>query len=153
MMMAPAKRNENCSPMIVSTGIIALRNPCRQSACRADNPLARAVRMKSSPNTSSSDDRMTRARIAACGNANAIAGSVSARIPAKNPASHPPKPPAENHRRLIAKIRTSIIANQKFGMATPSCVAPITPKSPACPLRDAAKIPAGKAIRVDSVSA
>ena len=49
----------------------------------------------------------------------------------QKPFSHPGKPPAENQRRLMAKTSTSIIANQKFGTATPSCVAPMTPISPA----------------------
>ena len=53
----------------------------------------------------------------------------------------------------MAKISTSIIANQKFGTATPSCVAPMTPMSPARPRRDAANMPAGKAINVLSASA
>jgi hypothetical protein len=69
---------------------------------------------------------MTRARIDACGSASATAGSVSALRPAQTPASQPGKPPAENHRSWIAKTRTSSIANQKFGIAMPSCVVPIT---------------------------
>ena len=45
MMMVPARRNANCSPSMVSTGIMALRKACRQSTYRHGMPLARAVRM------------------------------------------------------------------------------------------------------------
>ena len=45
MMIAPASRNENCSPMIVITGISALRKAWRQTVCPRLRPLARAVRM------------------------------------------------------------------------------------------------------------
>jgi hypothetical protein len=45
MMMAPASRNENCRPMMVSTGISALRRAWRHSVCRRVSPLARAERM------------------------------------------------------------------------------------------------------------
>ena len=42
--MVPASRLANCSPMMVTTGIRALRSTCRQSVARWLNPLARAVR-------------------------------------------------------------------------------------------------------------
>ena len=45
------------------------------------------------------------------------------------------------------------MANQKFGMATPSWVAPMTPASTAVPRREAAQMPTGKAMRVESASA
>ena len=93
-----------------------------------------------------------RARIAACGKASEIAGRVRDFRPCKG-SSQPGKPPAENQRRLIAKIKTITIANQKLGIATPSCVAPITVTSLAPPRRLAAKIPAGNAIKVDRISA
>ena len=109
--------------------------------------------MKSSPSVSSSAERSTRARMLACGSASAMAGSVSAFIAAQKPSSQPGNPPAENQRRFTAKTSTSSIANQKFGTATPSCVAPITPASAAVPRRDAARTPAGNAISVESASA
>ena len=96
---------------------------------------------------------MTRARIEACGSASAIAGRVSARMPAKKPSSQPGKPPAENQRRPTANSRTSSIANQKFGTATPSWVTPMIATSVAVLRRAAAMMPAGKAMRMVSVSA
>ena len=65
-------------------------------------------------------ERIIRAKILACGNARAIAGKVKDLIDRKKPRSQPGKPQAENHRKFIAKINTRIIANQKFGIATPS---------------------------------
>ncbi len=109
--------------------------------------------MKSSASVSRSAERMTRARMDACGNAREIAGSVSAFRPGSSPSSQPGKPPAENQRRLIAKTSTISIANQKFGTATPNWVTPMTVTSAAEPRRDAANMPTGKAIAVDSVSA
>ena len=44
MTTAPMIRAENCTPVTVSTGIAALRSPCRASARIGDRPLARAVR-------------------------------------------------------------------------------------------------------------
>ena len=41
---------------------------------------------------------------------------------------------AENHLSFKAKITTSIMANQKLGIAIPNCVAPMTAKSPDFPL-------------------
>ena len=139
--------------MMVSTGISALRSACRHRAWLRLNPFARAVRMKSSSSVSISEERMTRARIEACGRASAMAGRVSAFKACPKPASHPGKPPAENQRRLMAKTSTRIMANQKLGMATPSWVAPMTERSAALLRRAAAMIPAGKAIRVDSARA
>ena len=76
---------------MVSTGISALRSAWRQSAWPRLSPLERAVRMKSSLSVSISEERMTRARIEACGKASAIAGNVSALIAGQKPASHPGK--------------------------------------------------------------
>ena len=45
------------------------------------------------------------------------------------------------------------MANQKFGTATPSWVAPITPASARLPRREAAQMPTGRAISVESASA
>ncbi len=56
-----------------------------------------------------------------------MAGRVSAFNAASGPASQPGKPPAENQRRFTAKTRTGSTANQKFGTAMPSCVAPMMP--------------------------
>ena len=65
-------------------------------------------------------------------------GRVSAFRLGQMPWSQPGNPPAENQRRLIAKITTRIIANQKFGMAMPSWVSPMTLQSPGLPRRLAA---------------
>ena len=99
-----------------------------------------------------SAERSTRARIAACGSASAMAGSVRARIPARG-SDQPGKPPAGKSRQCSAKARTRSIANQKFGSATPIWVAPITALSAARPRRAAAMRPAGKAMAVASNSA
>ena len=110
--------------------------------------------MKSSPSVSISAERITRARIDACGSASATAGSASARSPAQSPACQPGKPPAETQRSFTAKTRTSSMANQKFGTATPSWVAPITADvGRACRGGPRPRCPTGKAIAVESASA
>ena len=53
----------------------------------------------------------------------------------------------------MANIPTKIIANQKFGIAIPICVALMTVKSPAFPLFAAAYMPVGRAMTVDNKSA
>ena len=112
------------------TGIMALRSTCPHSTWRRVRPLARAVRTKSSRNTSSTAERVTRARIAACTTASEIAGSSSERMPGRMPSPHPAKPPAESHCSFTENSRISRIANQKFGIAMPNCVTAITPTSP-----------------------
>ena len=82
-----------------------------------------------------------------------MAGKVSAFIETQNPSSQPGKPPAENQRRLIAKTSTISMANQKFGIAMPSCVAPITEISATEPRRVAAQMPTGKATKMVSAKA
>ncbi len=64
-------------------------------ACRG--LFARAVRTKSSRSTSSTAERVTRARIAACTTASETAGSSSDLTPSQIPSSQPGKPPAESH--------------------------------------------------------
>ena len=44
IMIAPASRNENCKPIMVRTGIIALRKAWRHITCLRVSPFARAVR-------------------------------------------------------------------------------------------------------------
>ena len=81
------------------------------------------------------------------------AGSALA-APATAPADQPGKPPAGNQRSVMAKSSTSSIANQKFGTAMPSCVAPITPASAsAVAPRRRPSAPTGMAISVESASA
>ena len=61
----PPSRNPNCNPIIVTTGISALRNVCRRITTGSESPLARAVRTKSSWMTSTNDERVKRAMTAA----------------------------------------------------------------------------------------
>ena len=152
--MVPVIRLANCSPATVSTGIMALRSTCRHKAWRRVRPLARAVRTKSSRITSSTADRVTRARIAACTSASAIAGSTSAFSASKrlvavtaplSSSTQPGKPPALTHCRCTAKSRMSRMANQKLGMAMPSWLAAITPTSPSLLWCDAAYRPSASA--------
>ena len=136
--IAPATRLANCSPMIVRIGVIALGRAWRQRAARRDRPLARAVRMKSSFSASSSAERVTRVRIAACTRPSEIAGRINAPSARVGPASQPGKPPAGARRQCTAKTSTSRMANQKLGTARPTWLAAITAASPARPRRSAA---------------
>ena len=52
--------------------------------------------------------------------------------------SQPGKPPAENQPSCTENSRISRMANQKLGMAMPTCVRPITPTSPSLLWREAA---------------
>ena len=137
--MVPASRLANCKPITVTTGISALRSTWRHSAARRDKPLARAVRTKSSRSTSSTAERVMRAKIAACTTASDSAGSAKALSagqtppPSPSPSLQPGKPPAENHCNCTENSRISKMANQKLGMAMPICASTITPMSP--PLR------------------
>ena len=88
---------------MVSTGSMALRSAWRHNTARRGSPLARAVRMKSSPSTSSSAERVTRARIAACGTASATDGRISDFSAGQAPALQPGKPPAGTSRSHTAK--------------------------------------------------
>ena len=135
--IAPAIRLANCRPMMVRMGTSALGSACRQSAARRDTPFARAVRMKSSPSASSTADRVTRVRIAACTTPSAIAGRTSA-PKARIGWSQPGNPPAGTIRKVTAKTITSRIASQKFGTARPIWLMPITIASPVRPRRSAA---------------
>ena len=132
--MVPVMRLANCRPATVRTGIMALRSTWRQSAWRRVRPLARAVRTKSSRITSITAERVTRARIAACTSASAMAGRMSAARPSSKPppssSVQPGKPPALTHCNCTAKSRMSRIANQKFGIAMPTWLAAITLTSP-----------------------
>ena len=79
-----------------------------------------------------------RASMAACTTASDSAGSSSARRPGSKPSSHPAKPPAENHCNWTENKSISKIANQKLGMAIPTCVSAIIPTSPSLLWRAAA---------------
>ncbi|MCY1545575.1 hypothetical protein D9M68_815250 [compost metagenome] len=133
-------------PMTVMTGIIALRSTWVHSTMRCDTPLARAVRTKSSRITSSTAERVMRARIAACTTASDSAGSSSDLIPAKMPSPQPSKPPAENHCSCTENTRISRIANQKLGMAMPTWAMPMRPTSPSLLWRAAAVTPTSRAM-------
>src|SRR5271163_536847 len=134
---APATRLANCSPTMVRIGGSAFGNAWRQSAAFRERPFARAVRMKSSFNASTSAERVTRVRIAACTSPSARAGSTSAPR-ARAGLAQPGKPPAGASRQRTAKISTSTMPNQKFGTARPSWLAVITAASPGWPWRSAA---------------
>ncbi|MOA18592.1 hypothetical protein D3C78_1389200 [compost metagenome] len=140
--MVPASRLANCRPITVTTGIMALRSTWPQSTARWDRPLARAVRTKSSRSTSSTAERVMRARMAACTTASETAGSSrawsAARTPPPSSSLQPGKPPAENHCNFTENSRISRMANQKLGMAMPSWAKPITPMSPQRLCREAA---------------
>ena len=129
MMIVPASKNESCNPRIVTTGIKAFLTACLQSAAFLLSPFARAVRTKSSLTVSKTAERVTRAKIAACGNAKATAGKTRDFSAAPKPISQPANPPAENQPSLTEKNKINRIANQKFGTATPSCAKPIIPVS------------------------
>ncbi len=58
---APPSSAPICRPTTVSTGISALRSPWTTTTRSGDSPRARAVRMKSSRSTSSSELRVMRA--------------------------------------------------------------------------------------------
>ena len=101
----------------------------------AKAPLARAVRMKSSFRTSSSADRVTRVRIAACTSA-----KRERRQDQRAERPHGSSPSRESRptgrcRQCTAKISTSRIANQKLGTARPTWLAAITAASPVRPRR------------------
>ena len=104
---------------MVRIGGSALGSAWRQSAARRDRPFARAVRMKSSFSASTSAERVTRVRIAACTRPSASAGSSSAAAPRAG-SPQPGKPPAGNSRQCTAKTSTSTMPNQKFGTASPN---------------------------------
>jgi hypothetical protein len=61
----PPSRKPNCSPIMVTTGMSALRMPCLITTRTSSSPFARAVRMKSSPRISTNEERVKRAMIAA----------------------------------------------------------------------------------------
>ncbi|MNN77310.1 hypothetical protein D3C81_1937640 [compost metagenome] len=63
--MEPPSRKPNCRPIIVTTGIIALRSVCLMTTTVSRTPLARAVRTKSSCSTSMNEARVKRAITAA----------------------------------------------------------------------------------------
>lgn len=62
---APTNKDVSCKPVTVRTGRAALRNPWLRKACHELNPIARAVRMKSSRITSMTAARTYRVIIAA----------------------------------------------------------------------------------------
>ncbi len=62
----------------------------------------------------------------------------------------PSKPPAENHCSLTENSRISRIANQKLGMAMPTCASDISPTSVALLWRAAAYTPTSSAIALVS---
>ena len=72
-MIVPASKKESCNPRIVTTGIKAFLNACFQSAAFLLRPFARAVLTKSSRMVSKTAERVTLAKIAACGKAREIA--------------------------------------------------------------------------------
>src|ERR1700723_2769307 len=128
---APAIRKENCRPMMVTIGTSELRTACRQSTWPAVNPFARAVRMKSSPVTSSPAERVTRVRTAAWGNASATAGSRRDLMAAAG-SLQPGKPPAENQCSVVEKSRMKRIPNQKSGTDMPISAKVDAARSGAC---------------------
>ncbi len=149
--MVPASSSANCRPITVITGIMALRSTWPHSVARRLRPLARAVRTKSSRITSSTDERVKRARIAPCTTASDTAGSSSACRPSQRPCQkpsskyQPSKPPAENHCSFTENSRISRMANQKLGMAMPICASVISPTSPSLLWRAAAYTPTPRA--------
>ena len=120
MIIVPASKKESYKPSIVTTGIKAFLKACFQSAAFLLSPFARAVRTKSSRMVSKTAERVTLAKIAACGKASDIAGKVNDFSPAPTPISQPGKPPAENQPSLTEKSNIKRIANQKLGTAIPS---------------------------------
>ena len=65
-------------------------------------------------------ERVTLAKIAACGKAREIAGKVKDLSATPTPISQLLNPPAENQPSLTEKNKIRRIANQKFGTATPN---------------------------------
>ena len=132
----PAIRKENCMPMMVSTGIMRVaqgHGATMAWRCSA-RPLARAVRMKSSPSTSISAERMTRVRMAAWGKRQRD-GRQGQRECNPGPEARPPSPqirPPRNQREANGEDQ-----HQKHGEPEvraprlPSWVAPMTAVSPA----------------------
>ncbi|MNL39819.1 hypothetical protein D3C87_1621270 [compost metagenome] len=133
MMIVPASRKENCKPMMVTTGMRAFGTACFHRAPARERPLARAVRMKSSPSISMTAERVTRPRMAASGRPSAKAGRMSECRPLQIPSCQPEKPEAGNQASFSAKSRMKRSASQKFGMATPTWAMPMTTVSPALP--------------------
>ena len=131
-MIVPASKNESCKPRIVTTGIRAFLTACRQSAEFLLSPFARAVRTKSSRTVSKTAERVTRAKIAACGRARETAGKTNDFKAAPKPISQPANPPAENQPSLTEKNKIKRMANQKLGTATPNCAKPMIPVSEKC---------------------
>ena len=146
--MAPVSRLANCRPDKVKMGIRALGSAWRNSTARWLKPRARAVRIKSSCNTSSMAERVMRASTAACTTASAKAGSnrlLRARSQACGLLPQPSKPPAENQRKCTANTSTSNKASQKPGTAMPSWLTVITSLSPTRRCCAAANTPAASA--------
>ena len=73
--IAPPSSSPRSRPKIVRIGVSAERSPCLTTTVRSGRPLARAVRMKSSPIVSSMPARVSRAYAAAYRNASVIHGS------------------------------------------------------------------------------
>jgi hypothetical protein len=63
---------------MVSIGIMAFGKMCPTIVCQEERPLARAVVTYGSRALATIADRKTENKIAACGNASAIAGNISA---------------------------------------------------------------------------
>ena len=59
--IAPPSSSPRSRPKMVRIGVSAARSPCRTTTVRSGKPLARAVRMKSSPIVSSMPARVSRA--------------------------------------------------------------------------------------------
>ncbi len=72
----PPSRMPICRPATVITGISALRSACLRITSRPARPLAAAVRMYSEPSTSSMQERVVRAMLAALAVPRQRAGST-----------------------------------------------------------------------------
>ena len=91
-----------------------------QHLARWLRPLARAVRTKSSRSTSSTAERVMRARIAACTTASATAGSSSA-LQAGPAAAAPPSRESRRPRTTAASPRTPGSAGSRTRSSGPRC--------------------------------
>src|SRR5437667_693318 len=148
---APLSNRPSCSPTSVTTGSSALRSACRLTTRRSARPFARAVRMKSSPRTSSIVERPMRAMAAMAVEPSATAGSTRCRtllrtivqLPATSPSSSGAPvirrysrlpsmmPPRGNQPSMPPNTSSRRIPVQNTGIETPTSTPTIDPVSSA----------------------